>query len=67
MIRLFKESGVHLVKPPNSIVSLPANVNAEILQVMFDDFYDIPMKSIGIEEQSHEFKCAAKSGQCLRF
>jgi len=62
---LYKESGVHLVKPPSSKVSLPANVDAETLQVMFDDLCDIPMKYIGIEEQGHEFKCAAKSGQCF--
>jgi hypothetical protein len=63
----FKESGVHLVKPPNSKVSLPANVDPKTLQVKFDDFCDIPMKYIGIEEQGHEFKCDAKSGQCHRF
>jgi len=63
---LYNESGVHLVKPPSSKVSLPANVDAETLQVMFDDFCDIPMKYIGIEEQGHEFKCEADSGQCSR-
>jgi hypothetical protein len=62
----FKESGVHLVKPPSSIVSLPANVDRGTLQVMFDDFCDIPMKYIGIEEQGHEFKCGAQPGQCPR-
>ena len=63
----FTGSGVHLVKPPSSKVSLPANVDAETLQVKFDDFCDIPMKYIGIEEQGHEFKCDANSGQCHRF
>ncbi len=63
---LYKDNGVHLVKPPSSKVSLPANVDAETLQVMFDDLCDIPMKYIGIEEQGHEFKCNAKFGQCLR-
>ena len=62
----FKESGVHLVKPPSSKVSLPANVDAETLQVKFDNLCDIPMKYIGIEEQGHEFKCDAQPGQCLR-
>lgn len=62
----FKESGVHLVKPPSSKVSLPANVDRDTLQVMFDDLCDIPMKYIGIEEQGHEFKCGAQPGQCLR-
>ena len=62
----FKESGVHLVKPPSSKVSLPANVDRDTLQVMFDDLCDIPMKYIGIEEQGHEFKCGAQHGQCHR-
>jgi len=63
---LYKESGVHLVKPPSSKVNLPANVDAETLQVMLDDFCDIPMKYIGIEDEGHEFKCDAESGQCHR-
>lgn len=63
---LFKESGIHLIKPPSSKVSLPANVDSSTFQVMFDDFCDIPMKYIGIEEQGHEFKCGAQPGQCLR-
>ena len=62
----FKGSGVNLVKPPSSKVSLPANVDAETLQVTFDDFCDIPMEHIGIEEAGHEFKCGAESGQCSR-
>jgi hypothetical protein len=62
----FKESGVHLIKPPNSKVSLPENVDAETLQVKLDYLCDIPMKYIGIEEQGHEFKCDAQPGQCLR-
>jgi hypothetical protein len=62
---LFKESGVYLVKPPSSKVSLPANVEAKTFQVMFDDLCDVPMKYIGIEEQGHEFKCDAQAGQCI--
>ena len=63
---LYKETGVHLVKPPSSKVNLPENVDAETLQVMLDDFCDIPMKYIGIEEQGHEYKCDAQAGQCHR-
>jgi hypothetical protein len=63
---LYKESGVHLVKPPSSKVNLPENVDAETLQVMLDDLCDIPMKYIGIEEHGHEFKCGAQPGQCHR-
>jgi len=62
----YKESGVLLVKPPSSKVNLPENVDAETLQVMFDDLCDIPMKYIGTEEQGHEFKCDAQPGHCIR-
>jgi hypothetical protein len=62
----FKQSGVHLVKPPNAKVTLPANVDGETLQVKLDDLCGIPMKYIGIEEQGHEFKCGAQPGQCFR-
>jgi hypothetical protein len=63
---MLKESGVHLVKPPNSKVCLPENVDAGTLQVTLDDLCDVPMKYIGIEEQVHEFKCGAQPGQCHR-
>ena len=63
---LFEQSGVHLVKPPNSKVCLPDNVDRDTLQVTFDDLCDVPMNYIGIEKQGHEFKCAAQPGQCPR-
>jgi hypothetical protein len=63
---LLEESGVHLVKPPDSKVCLPDNVDRDTLQVMFDDLCDVPMNYIGIEKQAHEFKCAAQPGQCPR-
>ena len=64
---LFEQSGVHLVKPPDSKVCLPDNVDGDTLQVTFDELCDVPMNYIGIEEQGHEFKCAAQPGQCPRF
>ena len=63
---IYKESGVHLVKPPSSKVSVPENVDKKTLQVMFDDFCEIPMQYIGIEEEGHEFKCGAGFGDCYR-
>ena len=61
---IYDESGVHLVKPPSSKVSLPENVDKETLQVMFDDFCETPMEYVGIEEKGHEFKCSAGFGEC---
>ena len=63
---IYKESGVHLVKPPSSKVSVPENVDKKTLQVMFDDFCEIPMQYVGIEEKGHEFKCGAGFGDCYR-
>lgn len=63
---IYKESGVHLVKPPSCKVSVPENVDKKTLQVMFDDFCEIPMQYIGIEEEGHEFKCGAGFGDCYR-
>ena len=63
---IYEESGVHLVKPPSSKVAIPENVDKETLQVMFDDFCEIPMEYVGIEEKGHEFKCGAEFGECHR-
>ncbi len=61
---LYEENGVHLVKPPNSKVVLPENVNDKTLQINFSDFCDIPMEYIGTEDQGHEFKCGDQAGEC---
>jgi hypothetical protein len=63
---LFEQSGVHLVKPPDSKVCLPDNVDRDTLQVTFDELCEVPMNYTGIEEQGHEFKCAAQPGQSPR-
>jgi hypothetical protein len=63
---IYEENGVHLVKPPSSKVAIPENVDKETLQVMFDDFCEIPMQYVGIEEKGHEFKCGAEFGECHR-
>jgi hypothetical protein len=63
---LFEESGVYLVKPPSLKAVLPENVDGETMQVRLDELCEIPMQYIGIEEEGHEFKCGAESGQCPR-
>ena len=62
---LYKETGVHLVKPPNAKVLFPKNVDSKTLHVTCNDFCDIPMEYLGIEEQGHEFRCGAQSGDCV--
>jgi len=61
---IYSENNVHLIKPPGSKISFPANVEKETLQVMCDDFCEIPMEYAGIGEEGHEYKCGAKFGQC---
>ena len=63
---ILSETGVHLIKPPNSKVLLPENVDNETMQVRFDDLCEIPMCYLGAEDGFHEFKCGALPGECPR-
>ena len=63
---LLKQTGVHLIAPPNSKVCLPSNVEADTLQVTCDDLCEIAMQYVGSDHQGHEFKCAAQPGHCPR-
>jgi len=59
---LYKETGVHLVKPPNAKVLFPKNVDPKTLHLTCNDFCDIPMEYLGIEEQGHELKMRGAVG-----
>jgi len=61
---IYSENDVHLIKPPGSKTSFPENVDRETLQVMCDDFCELPMEYVGIGEDGHEYKCGAGFGQC---
>jgi hypothetical protein len=61
---IYTENGVHLIRPPDSKVSLPANVDKETWQVKCNDFCEIPMEYAGIGERGHEYKCKAEFGRC---
>jgi len=61
---LLEQTGVHLIAPPNSKVTLPSNVEANTLQVTCNDRCEIAMDYIGSDSQGHDFKCGAKPGQC---
>jgi hypothetical protein len=61
---IYSENDVHLIKPPGSKTSFPEHVNKETLQVMCNDFCEIPMDYTGIGEGGHEYKCGAEFGQC---
>lgn len=61
---LLKETGVHLITPPKTKVSIPENVDIETMQVTCHDMCTIPMEYVGVEEQGHEFKCGATASEC---
>lgn len=63
---LLEQTGVHLIAPPNSKVTLPSNVDADTLQVTCDDLCEIAMEYVGSDRHGHEFKCAAEPGQYSR-
>jgi len=63
---LYKETGVHLITPPSSKVSLPEHVDPNTMEVMCDERCEIPMKHIGCGDDGHEFHCGAAPGECPR-
>jgi hypothetical protein len=63
---LYEQTGVHLVTPPHTKTAVPDNIDGETMQVMLDDFCEIPMQYMGYDQQGHEFKCGAAPGMCPR-
>ncbi len=61
---LFEETGVIVTTPPSSKVSLPENTDANSGAVFCNDECSFPMLHVGIEDQKHEYKCSAASGEC---
>ena len=61
---LFKETGVIVTTPPSTKVSLPENIDGDSGAVFCNDSCSIPMVRVGLESQSHEYKCGAEPGEC---
>jgi len=61
---LFENTGVTVSTPPSSKVSTPEHVDPETGTVFCHGECSIPMLHIGVEGQSHEYKCTADSGEC---
>jgi hypothetical protein len=61
-----EETGVHLTTPPSAKVALPEHVDPDTLAVFIDDMCEIPMCHVGYENHTHEYKCGAAPGECLR-
>lgn len=62
----YEETGIHLTTPPSAKVTLPEHVNPDTLSVFIDDMCEIPMCHVGYENNTHEYKCGAAPGECLR-
>jgi len=61
---LFEETGVIVTTPASSKVLLPEHINADNGAVFCNEECSIPMIHVGIENQNHEYKCNATSGEC---
>ena len=64
---LFKKTGVHVITPPSSKVSVPVNVDKEKMDVYFDNGCEFPMEYVGCEEGGHEFRCGSCASECPRY
>lgn len=61
---LFKETGVIVTTPPSAKVSLPENVDGDSGAVFCNDSCSVAMLRVGLENQTHEYKCGAEPGEC---
>ncbi len=61
---LFQETGIRVTTPPSSTVSSPKHINNETGAVFCHNTCPIPMHHLGVEEQSHEYKCSADPDEC---
>ena len=61
---LFEDRGVIVTTPPSSKVLLPEHTDADTGAVFCHSECSFPMLHVGIENQNHEYKCGADSGEC---
>lgn len=61
---VFQETGVRVITPPSSKVSIPPNFDTKTMAVTYGDICEVPMQYMGIEKDGHEFKCCANQGEC---
>jgi len=64
---LFRETGVTVTTPPSANVLLPEHVHKDSGAVFCHGECSIPMRHLGVEQQIHEYKCNADSGECTFF
>jgi len=61
---LLADTGVIVTTPPSVKVSIPTNVDGETGSVFCNDSCEVPMRRVGLENQTHEYKCSADQGEC---
>ena len=61
---LYRETGAIVTTPPSVTVALQENVNGNTGAVFCHDECTIPMQHVGYEDQEHEYKCGAITGEC---
>ena len=61
---LFLETGVRVVTPPSSKVRLPEHVAPRTGSIFCHGGCSVPMRSMGVEDGYHEYKCDATTGEC---
>ena len=63
---VFRQTGVIVTTPPSEKVSLPEDVDVESGAVFLDGTCNIAMAHVACEDQRHEYRCGAATGQCHR-
>jgi hypothetical protein len=61
---LFEETNVIVTTPPSSKVLLPVDVDSKKGNVFCHERCSVPMKHLGVDKQTHEYKCNADQGEC---
>lgn len=62
---LMAETGVILTTPPSAKVVAPEHTDTATGDVFCHAQCDFPMLHIGVENQTHEYKCNATAGECM--
>jgi hypothetical protein len=62
---LVADTGVILTTPPSAKVVAPDHTDTAIGAVFCHAQCDFPMLHVGVENQTHEYKCNATAGECM--
>lgn len=62
---LVADTGVFLTTPPSAKVVAPDHIDTATGAVFCHAHCDFPMLHVGVENQTHEYKCNAPAGECM--